>query len=149
MSTQFPNPDDLLNFKLTIEPDEGMYKGGIFHFDFSISQEFPHQAPKVKCTQRIYHPNIDLEGNVCLNILREDWKPVLNLQSVVVGLQVRMAFFLCCSCVRKCMGERKEREGAMCIGGGCMHLICARYGVQMRERRNLRIRDTEVANEIS
>ena len=28
-----------------------------------------------------------MEGNVCLNILREDWKPVLNLNSVMVGLQ--------------------------------------------------------------
>lgn len=36
---------------------------------------------------QIYHPNLDLEGNVCLNILREDWKPVLNLNSVMVGLQ--------------------------------------------------------------
>lgn len=35
----------------------------------------------------MYHPNLDLEGNVCLNILREDWKPVLNLNAIVVGLQ--------------------------------------------------------------
>jgi ubiquitin-conjugating enzyme E2 M len=39
------------------------------------------------CEIQIYHPNVDLEGNVCLNILREDWKPVLNLNSVMVGLQ--------------------------------------------------------------
>jgi ubiquitin-protein ligase len=89
MKTHFPNPDDILNFKLTIDPDEGMYKGGRFDFDFKINQNFPHDPPKVKCTQKIYHPNIDLEGNVCLNILREDWKPVLNLNAVVVGLQVR------------------------------------------------------------
>ena len=89
MKTHFPNPDDILNFTLTIEPDEGMYKGGSFHFTFTINQNFPHDPPKVKCTQKIYHPNIDLEGNVCLNILREDWKPVLNLNSVIVGLQVR------------------------------------------------------------
>lgn len=38
-------------------------------------------------SQQIYHPNVDLEGNVCLNILREDWKPVLNLNSIMVGLQ--------------------------------------------------------------
>lgn len=88
MKTHFPNPDDILNFKLTIDPDEGMYKGGRFDFDFKINQNFPHDPPKVKCTQKIYHPNIDLEGNVCLNILREDWKPVLNLNAVVVGLQV-------------------------------------------------------------
>ena len=35
----------------------------------------------------VYHPNIDLEGNVCLNILREDWKPVLTINAVVYGLQ--------------------------------------------------------------
>lgn len=90
MKTSFPNPDDILNFTLTIEPDEGMYKGGSFHFNFAINQNFPHDPPKVKCTQKIYHPNIDLEGNVCLNILREDWKPVLNLNAVIVGLQVRL-----------------------------------------------------------
>lgn len=88
MRTKFADPDDILNFTLTIEPDEGMYKGGSFHFSFAINQNFPHDPPKVKCTQKIYHPNIDLEGNVCLNILREDWKPVLNLNAVIVGLQV-------------------------------------------------------------
>lgn len=88
MQTEFANPDDILNFTLTIEPDEGMYKGGVFKFTFNISNNYPHDPPKVKCTQKIYHPNIDLEGNVCLNILREDWKPVLSLNAVIVGMQV-------------------------------------------------------------
>jgi len=87
MRTDFPDSDDILNFTLFIEPDEGMYKGGVFNFSFAINQNFPHDPPKVKCTQKIYHPNIDLEGNVCLNILREDWKPVLNLNAVIVGMQ--------------------------------------------------------------
>ena len=91
MKTTFLNPDDILNFTLTIEPDEGMYKGGSFVFTFAINQNFPHDPPKVKCTQKIYHPNIDLDGNVCLNILREDWKPVLNLNAVIIGMQVRLA----------------------------------------------------------
>lgn len=108
MKTHFPNPDDILHFKLTIDPDEGMYKGGRFNFDFNINQNFPHDPPKVKCTQKIYHPNIDLEGNVCLNILREDWKPVLNLNAVVVGLQVRL--------------EEPERE---------REIVCVREGRAM------------------
>ncbi|KAI6379945.1 NEDD8-conjugating protein ubc12 [Pyricularia grisea] len=87
MKTEFPDPDDILNFRLIIEPDEGMYRGGRFTFDFKINQNFPHEPPKVLCEQKIYHPNIDLEGKVCLNILREDWKPVLNLNAVIVGLQ--------------------------------------------------------------
>ncbi|KAI7105141.1 hypothetical protein KC343_g11867, partial [Hortaea werneckii] len=66
MSTHFPNPDDILNFTLTLQPDEGLYKSGLFTFTFTISQSFPHEPPKVKCKEKIYHPNIDLEGNVCL-----------------------------------------------------------------------------------
>ena len=42
---------------------------------------------QVKCENKVYHPNIDLDGNVCLNILREDWKPVLTINSIVYGLQ--------------------------------------------------------------
>jgi len=40
----------------------------------------------VLCQTTIYHPNINLDGNVCLNILREDWKPVLDLNAVIYGL---------------------------------------------------------------
>ncbi|KAJ3477151.1 hypothetical protein NLI96_g10669 [Meripilus lineatus] len=87
MSTHFQDPTDLLNFTLTITPDEGMYQHGSFTFSFTINPNYPHEPPKVKCIPKIYHPNVDLEGNVCLNILREDWKPVLNLNSVMVGLQ--------------------------------------------------------------
>lgn len=87
MKTEFPDPDDILNFILTIEPDEGMYRAGRFTFEFKINSSFPHEPPKVHCREKIYHPNINLEGNVCLNILREDWKPVLNLNAVIVGLQ--------------------------------------------------------------
>lgn len=65
-----------------------MYKGGQFSFTFAISANFPHDPPKVKCTQKLYHPNIDYEGNVCLNILREDWKPVLSLNAIFFGLLV-------------------------------------------------------------
>ncbi|XP_061242595.1 NEDD8-conjugating enzyme Ubc12 isoform X2 [Bos javanicus] len=66
----FSDPDDLLNFKLVICPDEGFYKSGKFVFSFKVGQGYPHDPPKVKCETMVYHPNIDLEGNVCLNILR-------------------------------------------------------------------------------
>lgn len=56
-------------------------------FGFRVSANYPHEPPKVKCETRIYHPNIDLEGNVCLNILREDWKPVLTINAIIYGLQ--------------------------------------------------------------
>jgi ubiquitin-conjugating enzyme E2 M len=85
--TEFPDKDDLLNFKLAIQPDEGFYKNGRFTFNFKVGPNYPHEPPKVKCETMVYHPNIDLEGNVCLNILREDWKPVLTINAIVYGIQ--------------------------------------------------------------
>ena len=76
-----------MKFEVTIKPDEGYYRGGAFTFTFDVPGTYPHEAPKVKCLTKCYHPNIDLEGNVCLNILREDWKPVLSINSIIYGLQ--------------------------------------------------------------
>ena len=87
MAIAFPDgADKMLHFVITIKPDEGYYRGGKFVFDFNVPAVYPHEPPKVKCTQKIYHPNVDTEGNVCLNILREDWKPVLDINAVIYGL---------------------------------------------------------------
>ena len=98
----FLNENDLLNFQVMVTPEEGIYKGGKFVFAISVPSMYPHVPPKVKCLQRvsfwctfssyffvfkkIFHPNIDPIGNICLNILREDWKPVLGINAIVFGL---------------------------------------------------------------
>ncbi|ABN64341.1 predicted protein [Scheffersomyces stipitis CBS 6054] len=82
----FPDSSDFFNFNLQILPQQGFYKGGVFDFKVEINGNFPIDPPKIRCLNKIYHPNIDLEGNICLNILREDWSPVLNLNSVLIGL---------------------------------------------------------------
>jgi len=86
----YNGPDDLMNFKIRVTPDDGMYKRGTFVFDFKVPKTYPHDPPKVQCETTVFHPNIDMEGHVCLNILREDWKPVLTIQSVIMGLQFLM-----------------------------------------------------------
>lgn len=86
ITMQFDKPGDLFHFKLHIKPQQGYYQGGKFDFSVDISPDFPIEAPKIKCLNKIYHPNIDLQGNVCLNILRSEWSPALNLNSVIIGL---------------------------------------------------------------
>ena len=98
----FPDANNLLEMVLSLRPPEGMYAGTKVDFSIVVDAQYPcvgcpsprvlrlthrsHKAPKVKCKPTILHPNIDLEGNVCLNILREDWKPVLNLKAVIAGM---------------------------------------------------------------
>lgn len=85
-SVEFPSPNDLTKFNVSVTPDTGFWSGATYKFTFLIPDHYPHEPPKVTCETKIYHPNINLEGKVCLNILREDWKPVLDINSVIYGL---------------------------------------------------------------
>jgi len=88
---EFKDPNDIMHFNLSITPTDGLYEKATFHFTINIPNTYPYDAPKVHCDTLVYHPNIDLEGHVCLNILRQDWMPVLSLGSVIFGL---MTLFL-------------------------------------------------------
>lgn len=81
-----PHGDNMFEFSITITPQEGFYRNATIKFSFKVLPSFPNNPPKVKCETKIFHPNIDLEGNVCLNILREDWTPILSIQQIVLGL---------------------------------------------------------------
>ncbi|RLN89328.1 hypothetical protein BBJ28_00021964 [Nothophytophthora sp. Chile5] len=70
LSDRLTGCDGLVSMQIVV--DTGLWKGASYNFSFKIPP--------------IYHPNIDLEGNVCLNILREDWKPVLDINAVIYGL---------------------------------------------------------------
>ena len=83
----FKSKSDLTTFDVNIKPEEGSYwHGGIYCFTIKVPSDYPFLPPKVHCNTRIYHPNIDLSGNVCLNILRSDWKPVLDINNIILGL---------------------------------------------------------------
>ncbi|KAH6920506.1 hypothetical protein HPB50_028505 [Hyalomma asiaticum] len=71
---ELPDPDDLLNFKLVICPEDSLY---------TETPNSPHEPPKVKSNTTVYYPNTDLHGDVCLNISGEDWKAVLTVNYTV------------------------------------------------------------------
>ncbi|QPG73765.1 hypothetical protein FOA43_001079 [Brettanomyces nanus] len=75
-----------MQIKMSVSPNEGYYSGAVFHFECQVPEDYPNKAPEFRCLERIYHPNIDLDGHVCLNILRNDWKPTLTLQLVFAGI---------------------------------------------------------------
>ncbi|PNH06533.1 NEDD8-conjugating enzyme Ubc12 [Tetrabaena socialis] len=68
IAISFPDgKDKLMHFHISIRPDEGIYRGGKFIFDFAISAGYPHDAPKVLCTTkaepRTLPPTLSNAGN--------------------------------------------------------------------------------------
>jgi len=91
VETVFPDTNNVMVFKVNITPADGLYRGAKFEFTVNVGENYPYEPPTVVCDTLVYHPNIDFNGRVCLNILRADWKPVLTLGSVLFGL---MTLFL-------------------------------------------------------
>lgn len=91
-SIHFDDVDDLRELTLTVQPNEGYWKGGKFVFHALVPSEYNIKPPRVKCLTKLWHPNITEDGNVCLSILREQsldgtgWLPTRTLKDVVWGL---------------------------------------------------------------
>ncbi|XP_067932166.1 NEDD8-conjugating enzyme UBE2F-like [Watersipora subatra] len=86
------DPDILHEIVLRISPQTGYWKEGTFVFAISVPSEYNIMPPAVSCRTKLWHPNIDMEGNVCLSILRSrsidstGWAPTRTLKDVVWGL---------------------------------------------------------------
>ena len=63
-------------------PPDSPYQGGVFFLTIHFPTDYPFKPPKVAFTTRIYHPNINSNGSICLDILRSQWSPALTISKV-------------------------------------------------------------------
>lgn len=73
-------------------PAESAHAGGKFELSLEFPIEYPFRAPKVKFNTRIYHPNVDDSGNLCVGLLKsESWKPSTKASTVLLTIEQLIA----------------------------------------------------------
>ncbi|XP_051830489.1 ubiquitin-conjugating enzyme E2 D4 isoform X1 [Antechinus flavipes] len=82
-----PVGDDLFHWQATIMgPSDSPYQGGVFFLTIHFPTDYPFKPPKVAFTTKIYHPNINSNGSICLDILRSQWSPALTVSKVLLSI---------------------------------------------------------------
>ena len=82
----FPNPNDIMHFHVRIRPVSGIWANHNFDFKFDIEEDWPIQRPLIHILTKVWHPNIDEEGSICLDVIRERYSPVYTISKIVESL---------------------------------------------------------------
>lgn len=78
---------DYYKWKGTITgPGDSPYQGGVFFLNISFPHDYPFKPPKVQFITKIYHPNINANGDICLDILKNAWSPALTITKVLLSI---------------------------------------------------------------
>ena len=69
-----------------VGPEGSPYEGGTFFLNINFPEEYPFKPPKVTFQTRIYHCNINSNGSICLDILKDNWSPALSISKVLLSI---------------------------------------------------------------
>jgi len=72
-------------------PASSPYEGGRYFLELFLPPSYPMVPPKVRFLTRIYHPNVDKLGRICLDVLKEKWSPALQIRTILLSIQALMS----------------------------------------------------------
>ncbi|KAF4103383.1 ubiquitin-conjugating enzyme E2 S [Onychostoma macrolepis] len=84
----YPSEEDITELHTAIEGPEGTpYAGGVFRMRLVLGKDFPAAPPRGYFLTKIFHPNVGHKGEICVNVLKRDWKAELGLRHVLLTIK--------------------------------------------------------------
>jgi len=71
---------------MILGPVDTQYTGGMFNLKIQFPNDYPFKPPKVQFLTKIYHPNINAQGDICLDILKDNWSPALTVSKLLLSI---------------------------------------------------------------
>jgi len=82
-----PTGEELYEWQATIMgPENSPYHGGIYFLNIQFPSNYPFKPPRIYFITKIYHPNINSQGGICLDILKDSWSPALTIGKVLLSI---------------------------------------------------------------
>lgn len=79
-------------------PKDTPYEGGTYQGKLTFPKEYPLKPPQVQFTSKLFHPNVYMDGKLCISILHEGsddtgyehelerWRPINNIRTVFISI---------------------------------------------------------------
>lgn len=86
--TGAPMDNNILAWQAVIfGPDDTPWEGGTFKLMLEFTEDYPNKAPTVKFLTKMFHPNIYNDGQICLDILQNQWSPIYDISAILTSIQ--------------------------------------------------------------
>lgn len=64
-------------------PEKSIYSSEIFTVEIEFQEGYPKDAPKTTMLTKVFHPNIDIDGSVCVNAIRGGYFPGQTIKEII------------------------------------------------------------------
>jgi ubiquitin-protein ligase len=83
----FIDENDVFFWKIVLSgPASSPYNAGWFLLTCKFPTNYPFSPPKIRFATPIYHCNINNDGALCLDILKDQWSPAMTIGKVMYSI---------------------------------------------------------------